>query len=135
MTNLYIALADMGGEVLPSTVAAYLEKKVPSSNFSALEPAPGTKGSADIVGELATLNSLADVATLASALINTYQVYVHPFIAKNPTSALAVRVECANGTSTSLMIDAKSNQDIVIDNLRATSQEITADNIRINKQR
>ena len=135
MPKIYIALANMSGEVASSDVAAFLGGKIPYSEFSVPEPQPNTKGGADIVGLLETISSLSDIYTLASALINAYQLYAHPFKSQNPSSALAVTLEGQDGKSASLIIDASSDKEIIIDNLCATSEKITAERIQIKNRR
>ncbi|MFA7268851.1 MAG: hypothetical protein WC073_05865 [Sterolibacterium sp.] len=130
MPTIYLALANMSGEVASSDVAVYLGHQIPNSRFSAPEPQPNTKGSADVVGVLATIASVADIYTLASALMNVYSRYVQPFKERNPSSALAIRLD-DNGKSASLMIDADTTREIVIENLCATNEKITAERIRI----
>lgn len=132
MPTIYVALANMGGEVASNDLAIYLERHVPNSRFNAPKPQPNTKGSADIVGVLATIGSIADIYTLASALVNAYLLYVQPFKERNASSALAIRLD-NNGNSVSLMIDADTTQEIVIENLCATDERITAERIRIKR--
>ena len=133
MPNIDVAIANTSGEISNEEMAEYLSSQIPGSTFEPIPYQPGMKAGFDIVGTLATISTMANLHTLADALLSAYRLHIWPHRDKNPSSALEVSMHGPDGKSNHLTIGDSTSSEVLVENLRVTISTITADKIHIKR--
>lgn len=133
MTELKIAIANTNSGINTGEVEEFFNQNLPSFAFTAQRSGPGTKAAFDVLGVLATISSIADIYSIASALRSAYDLYVAPYKQANPSAGLYVNFKDDSGAEATFMLDAPEAAEVIVKRLKVTSRGLSAEEIHIKR--
>ena len=133
MTELNIAIANTNSSIDTAEISEFFNQNTPAFVFTAQKSGPGIKAAFDVMGVLATISSISDIYSIATALKIAYDKYVLPYKQANPSAGLYVNFKDNSGLEATFMLDTTQDTEVIVKRLKATSQGVSADEIHIKR--